>query len=65
MTDKKTAADRHAAGSRAAGGTSGQKTPRIAPYRVARGRWQDPPRSKVMPPEVGNDDDDMFNDMPV
>lgn len=23
------------------------------------------PRAKVMPPEIGGDDDDMWNDMPV
>jgi hypothetical protein len=62
MTDRKTAetATRQQGQGRDIGAEDGIAHTEL---RAAGGKIR--PRSKVMPDEVGNDDDDMFNDMPV
>ena len=43
-----------------------QTEPADAPHTEVLSPGRKPqPRAKVLPPELGEDDDDMFNDMPV
>jgi hypothetical protein len=59
MTEKDTASTKPAKAGEAKKGTDAAHTE----LRAAGTKPQ--PRSKVMPPELRDDDDDLFNDMPV